>query len=290
MGARPALSPPSRTWRPWPCARAAQFIMIQIDGLAHEYLLRAMAAATRPTSAGSSRRATGSRDGAAACPPPLRPANRASCTATTGTCPRFAGTRRSRASRRTASRPPTQHASRPRCRRGGRASFGAARAMATSSTATRTGPSHCPPWAGSASTSTCAGWAGPALAPSPGASSVSSHYHLGTGARHRAHRGGVDPQRLPAPRLTLIKPVLQVLTNVFLPEIQTFGVLLDVYRGMPSVYVNYYGYDEVAHGDGALGPGGGARCAVSTGTSARSSACAAPTGPTRTSTCCRITG
>ncbi len=55
-------------------------------------------------------------------------------------------------------------------------------------------------------------------------------------------------------RLTLIKPVLQVLTNVFLPEIQTFGVLLDVYRGMPSVYVNYYGYDEVAHGDGALGP------------------------------------
>lgn len=55
-------------------------------------------------------------------------------------------------------------------------------------------------------------------------------------------------------RLTLVKPVLQVFTNVFLPEIQTFGVLLDVYRGMPSVYVNYYGYDEVAHGDGPLGP------------------------------------
>lgn len=55
-------------------------------------------------------------------------------------------------------------------------------------------------------------------------------------------------------RLTLIKPVLQVLTNVVFGEIQTFGVLLDVYRGMPSVYVNFYGYDEVAHGDGPLGP------------------------------------
>lgn len=55
-------------------------------------------------------------------------------------------------------------------------------------------------------------------------------------------------------RLTLVKPVLQVLTNVILAEVQTFGVLLDIYRGMPSVYVNFYGYDEVAHGDGPLGP------------------------------------
>ncbi len=54
-------------------------------------------------------------------------------------------------------------------------------------------------------------------------------------------------------RLTLVKPVLQVLTNIVLAEVQIFGVLLDVYRGMPSVYVNFYGYDEVAHGDGALG-------------------------------------
>jgi hypothetical protein len=53
--------------------------------------------------------------------------------------------------------------------------------------------------------------------------------------------------------LALIKPVLQVLTNVVFGEIQTFGVLLDIYRGMPSVYVNFYGYDEVAHGDGPLG-------------------------------------
>ena len=54
-------------------------------------------------------------------------------------------------------------------------------------------------------------------------------------------------------RLRLDKPVLQVLTNIVFGEIQTFGVVLDVYRGMPAVYVNYYGYDEIAHGDGPLG-------------------------------------
>ncbi len=54
-------------------------------------------------------------------------------------------------------------------------------------------------------------------------------------------------------RLTLVKPVLQVFTNIILAEVQIFGVLLDVYRGMPSVYVNFYGYDEVAHGEGPLG-------------------------------------
>lgn len=53
-------------------------------------------------------------------------------------------------------------------------------------------------------------------------------------------------------RLTLVKPILQVFTNIILAEVQTFGVLLDVYRGMPSVYANYYGYDEVAHNDGPL--------------------------------------
>lgn len=54
-------------------------------------------------------------------------------------------------------------------------------------------------------------------------------------------------------RLTLVKPVLQVLTNVVFGEIQTFGVLLDIYRGVPAIYVNFYGYDEVAHNDGPLG-------------------------------------
>jgi hypothetical protein len=54
-------------------------------------------------------------------------------------------------------------------------------------------------------------------------------------------------------RLRLDKPVLQVVTNIIFGEIQTFGVVLDIYRGMPAVYANYYGYDEIAHVDGTLG-------------------------------------
>ena len=54
-------------------------------------------------------------------------------------------------------------------------------------------------------------------------------------------------------RLRLDKPVLQVITNVIFGEIQTFGVVLDIYRGMPAIYANYNGYDEVAHGNGPLG-------------------------------------
>jgi hypothetical protein len=54
-------------------------------------------------------------------------------------------------------------------------------------------------------------------------------------------------------RLEFGKPFLQTLSNVVLGEIQTFGVLLDIYRGMPAIYTNFYGYDEVAHNDGALG-------------------------------------
>jgi hypothetical protein len=54
-------------------------------------------------------------------------------------------------------------------------------------------------------------------------------------------------------RLELGRSVLETLSNVLLGELVTFGVLLDVYRGMPAIYVNFYGYDEVAHNDGALG-------------------------------------
>lgn len=54
-------------------------------------------------------------------------------------------------------------------------------------------------------------------------------------------------------RLRLMRPFLAVLTNIIFGEIQAFGVLLDIYRGMPAIYVNFYGYDEVAHGDGPLG-------------------------------------
>ncbi len=44
-----------------------------------------------------------------------------------------------------------------------------------------------------------------------------------------------------------IFPLMRVVSNVVFREIQTFAVLVDIYRGAPSVYTTYYGYDEIAH-------------------------------------------
>ena len=53
-------------------------------------------------------------------------------------------------------------------------------------------------------------------------------------------------------QLCLVKPVLLVLMNVIFSELQTFSVLLDIYRGVPAIYVSFYGYDEAAHEEGPL--------------------------------------
>jgi len=45
----------------------------------------------------------------------------------------------------------------------------------------------------------------------------------------------------------VLSPFLQIITNVVFREIQTFACLIDIYRGMPAIYTNYYSYDEVAH-------------------------------------------
>src|SRR5262249_27442932 len=42
-------------------------------------------------------------------------------------------------------------------------------------------------------------------------------------------------------------PIIRAVTNVVFREIATQGCLLDIYRGVPFVYLNYSGYDEVAH-------------------------------------------
>jgi hypothetical protein len=46
---------------------------------------------------------------------------------------------------------------------------------------------------------------------------------------------------------SVLSPFLQIVTNVIFREIQTFACLIDIYRGMPAIYTNYYSYDEVAH-------------------------------------------
>ena len=47
-------------------------------------------------------------------------------------------------------------------------------------------------------------------------------------------------------------PFMRVMANVVLREIETFCVLVDIYRGVPAIYATYYGYDEVAHHYGVV--------------------------------------
>ncbi|MCS7060395.1 MAG: phage holin family protein [Anaerolineae bacterium] len=49
-------------------------------------------------------------------------------------------------------------------------------------------------------------------------------------------------------------PVLRALANVFLRELGTYMVILDIIRGVPAIYTTYVGYDEVAHHAGPDSP------------------------------------
>lgn len=59
---------------------------------------------------------------------------------------------------------------------------------------------------------------------------------------------------LSAPLTTLLAPLPAVTLNIVFREIQTFAVGLDIYRGVPAIYTDYYGYDEQAHHHGPLSP------------------------------------
>jgi len=45
----------------------------------------------------------------------------------------------------------------------------------------------------------------------------------------------------------LLSPLYRIVVDVMFGEIVTFGMMLDVYRGVPSLYATFYGFDEVAH-------------------------------------------
>lgn len=49
-------------------------------------------------------------------------------------------------------------------------------------------------------------------------------------------------------------PAIRAATNVFLRDLQTFLVTLDIIRGMPAIYTSLIGYDEVAHHAGPDSP------------------------------------
>lgn len=45
----------------------------------------------------------------------------------------------------------------------------------------------------------------------------------------------------------VISPLLKVIVNVLFRELQTFSAYLDIHRGTPAIFSSYYGYDEAAH-------------------------------------------
>lgn len=47
-----------------------------------------------------------------------------------------------------------------------------------------------------------------------------------------------------------LSPFLNVIVNVLFRELQTFSAYLDIHRGTPAIFTNYYGYDEAAHHSG----------------------------------------
>jgi hypothetical protein len=53
------------------------------------------------------------------------------------------------------------------------------------------------------------------------------------------------------PHFTFFGPLWEIVTNIIFREVTTFSVMLDIYRGMPAVYASYTGYDEIAHHFGA---------------------------------------
>ncbi len=52
-------------------------------------------------------------------------------------------------------------------------------------------------------------------------------------------------------KFTFWGPLLEISNNVIFREVTTFSVMLDIYRGMPAIYAAYTGYDEIAHHFGA---------------------------------------
>jgi hypothetical protein len=52
----------------------------------------------------------------------------------------------------------------------------------------------------------------------------------------------------------LLSPMAHIFTQVLFQEVITFGVQMDIYRGAPAIYVNNVTYDEVAHQVGPTHP------------------------------------
>jgi uncharacterized membrane protein YvlD (DUF360 family) len=64
------------------------------------------------------------------------------------------------------------------------------------------------------------------------------------------YQGARQRLRNEFPRINRLEkgyPILRALTNVFLRDISTYTVILDIMRGSPAIYTTFVGYDEIAH-------------------------------------------
>ncbi len=52
-------------------------------------------------------------------------------------------------------------------------------------------------------------------------------------------------------QFTFLGPLFEIFNNVIFREVTTFSAMVDIYRGMPAIYAAYTGYDEIAHHFGA---------------------------------------
>ena len=68
--------------------------------------------------------------------------------------------------------------------------------------------------------------------------------------RRRTRRQGVVPQL----KRGGIYPVLRAATTTILRDLTVYTLMSDVYRGVPSAYADFVGYDEVAHHSGLFAP------------------------------------
>ncbi|MBE0500568.1 MAG: alkaline phosphatase family protein [Desulfuromonadales bacterium] len=59
--------------------------------------------------------------------------------------------------------------------------------------------------------------------------------------RNRARSKKIHPVKIG------LFPFIRIFCNVILREFQSFGVIADIYSGVPRIYTTYSGYDELAH-------------------------------------------
>ncbi len=69
-------------------------------------------------------------------------------------------------------------------------------------------------------------------------------------AAWRARRRNIQPRQ----RRGGVYPLLRAATTVILRDLTVYTLLSDIYRGVPSAYADFVGYDEVAHHSGISAP------------------------------------